>query len=282
MFKTFITNLLPDDHSLWKATEKFKRSTIAIPPIRKQDRSWTRTNKEKTNLFAEYLATVFTPNNKNNNNNEGDVETFLNASCQLSLLIRAFTPTEVRNIINLLNPHKAPGYDLITGALLKNFPRKAIVLLTTIYNSMLRLCYFPVQWKYAQIIMITKPRKPPTETNSYRPISLLYTPSKVLVFERLILKRLEETVPIIDVISMHQFRFRANHSTIEQCHRIVNKIKESMEGKKVCTSVFPDIQQAFDKVWHKGLLYKLKKNLSDQLYLIIKSYLSERCFSQNR
>jgi hypothetical protein len=64
---------------------------------------------------------------------------------------------------------------------------------------------------------------------------------------------------------MHQFGFRAIHSTTQQCHRIVNKIKESIEEKKVCTSVFIDIQQAFDKIWHKGLLYKLKKNLSDQL-----------------
>jgi retron-type reverse transcriptase len=50
---------------------------------------------------------------------------------------------------------------------------------------------------------------------------------------------------------------------------------------KVCTSVFLDIQQAFDKVWHKGLLYKLKKKLSGQLYLIMKSYLSERYFQVN-
>jgi hypothetical protein len=42
--------------------------SIAIPPIRKQDGSWARTNKEKTNLFANYFATVFPPNNKNNNN----------------------------------------------------------------------------------------------------------------------------------------------------------------------------------------------------------------------
>jgi hypothetical protein len=65
---------------LRKATKKFKRPTIAIPPIRKQGRNWARTSKEKTNLFAEYHATVFTPNNKNNNN-EDDVETFLNAPC---------------------------------------------------------------------------------------------------------------------------------------------------------------------------------------------------------
>jgi hypothetical protein len=38
---------------------------------------------------------------------------------------------------------------------------------------MFRLCYFPVQWKYAQIIMIAKPGNPPTEASSYRPISLL-------------------------------------------------------------------------------------------------------------
>jgi hypothetical protein len=50
-FKTYITNLSPDDHSLWKATKKCKRLTIAIPPIRKQDGSWARTNKEKTNLL---------------------------------------------------------------------------------------------------------------------------------------------------------------------------------------------------------------------------------------
>jgi hypothetical protein len=77
---------------------------------------------------------------------------------------------------------------------------------------------------------------------------------------------------------LQKLEIEFSHSTIQQCHRIVNKIKESMEGKKVCTSVFLDIQQAFDKVWHKRLLYKLKKNLSDQLYLIMKSYLSEHYF----
>jgi hypothetical protein len=56
--------------------------------------------------------------------------------------------------------------------------------------------------------MIAKPGKPPTETNSYRPISLLPILSKV--FKRLILKRLEETVPINDIIPMHQFGFLSN------------------------------------------------------------------------
>jgi len=140
---------------------------------------------------------------------------------------------------------------------------------------MLRLCYFPVQWKYAEI-MITKPGKPPTEAISYRPISLLPIISKV--FERLLLHRLDETIHIHGLLPIHQFGFRNNHSTIQQCHRVVNKMKESFQRKKMCTSVFLDIQQAFNKVWHRGLLYKLKLHLPDHLYLLLKSYLSERYF----
>jgi hypothetical protein len=53
---------------------------------------------------------------------------------------------------------------------------------------------------------------------------------------------------------------------------------ESMDDKKMCTAVFLDIQQAFDKVWHKGLLYKIKKRLPSQIFLLLKSYFTERYF----
>jgi len=46
----------------------------------------------------------------------------------------------------------------------------------------------------------------------------------------------------------------------------------------MCTSVFLDIQQAFDNVWHRGLLYKLKLRLPDHSYLLLTFYLSERYF----
>ena len=48
--------------------------------------------------------------------------------------------------------------------------------------------------------------------------------------------------------------------------------------KKYCSAVFLDIQQAFDKVWHEGLLYKLKKVLPHTYYSILKSYLTNRQF----
>lgn len=42
--------------------------------------------------------------------------------------------------------------------------------------------------------------------------------------------------------------------------------------------VFLDISQAFDKVWHNGLLFKLRKFLHPSYYLLIKSYLTDRNF----
>ena len=40
---------------------------------------------------------------------------------------------------------------------------------------------------------------------------------------------------------------------------------------------FPDTSKAFDKVWHKGLLYKIKfMGISDELYELIENCLSQR------
>ena len=41
--------------------------------------------------------------------------------------------------------------------------------------------------------------------------------------------------------------------------------------------VFLDISKAFEKVWHKGLLYKLKSvGISGELYNLLENYLSGR------
>jgi hypothetical protein len=57
------------------------------------------------------------------------------------------------------HPTNVPGYDLITGKLLKELPRKGIRAITQIYNAIFRLEYFPWHWKIGKIIMIAKPVK---------------------------------------------------------------------------------------------------------------------------
>jgi len=46
----------------------------------------------------------------------------------------------------------------------------------------------------------------------------------------------------------------------------------------MCASVFLDTEQSFDKVWHQGLLYKLRKKLPDQIFLTLNSYINDRYF----
>lgn len=48
-----------------------------------------------------------------------------------------------------MKPNKAPGYDLITGSILKELPNVGHVFLTQLCNAILRSSYFPPQWKVA-------------------------------------------------------------------------------------------------------------------------------------
>jgi hypothetical protein len=117
------------------------------------------------------------------------------------------TPREVAEEIRInLNPKEAPGMDLITGEILKNFKRKALVKLTTLINACIRLNYIPDSWKTAEVIMILKLGKNLSEVESYQPISLLPIMSKL--FEKLILKHLKPITAEKHLVSIHQFGFR--------------------------------------------------------------------------
>ena len=59
-----------------------------------------------------------------------------------------------------------------------------------------------------------------------------------------------------DLSPGYQFGFRPGHSPIQQAHRVVNEIVESLEERTLCTAVFLDVAQAFDKVWHMGCCIK--------------------------
>jgi hypothetical protein len=170
--------------------------------------------------------------------------------------IKAFKPKEIAEEMKFLNPKKSPGVDLVTGKMMKELPRKGIVMLTYVYNAIVRLGYWPKCLKKAQIIMIGKPGKNPTDVSSYRPISLLSVISKLL--ERLLLRRLNADLHPENWIPDHQFGFRQKHSTVQQVHRITQVINKTLESKQYCSGVFLDISQPFDKVWHPGLIYKIK------------------------
>jgi hypothetical protein len=104
---------------------------------------------------------------------------FLETPYQLEPPIPHLTRTDIQTAINHLNPKKSPGYDLITGKIIKELPIMGTKYLLQLFNVILLLNYFPNQWKVAQIFLILKPGKPPHALLSYRPICLLPIVSKL-------------------------------------------------------------------------------------------------------
>jgi hypothetical protein len=277
--QSFLQDLQPTaaaDYSLWKATKTLKHITQPSPPIRTHLGTWASSNIHKAHAFAHHLAEVFQPHPSENLPEEEEAITpFLETPYQLEPPIPSISRTEVHAISSNLHPKKSSGYDLLTGRILQALPSIAIQFLTQLFSAALLLGYFPAQWKVAQIILLLKPGKPPHEITSYRPISLLPVISKV--FEKL-LNRILPLVASHSLIPAHQFGFRKRHSTIEQTHRVVQQIQAALETKQYWSAAFLDISQACDKVWHTGLLYKLRRALPLNYFLLLQSYILRRHF----
>jgi len=93
-----------------------------------------------------------------------------------------------------------------------------------------------------------------------------------------LISKLFEKLPIKDKIPDFQFGFRNKHATIEQVQRVTTVIERALKEKKFCSTVFLDVSQAFDRVWHEGLIHKLSLMLPGNLCLLIQSYLADRTF----
>jgi hypothetical protein len=57
---------------------------------------------------------------------------------------------------------------------------------------------------------------------------------------------------------------------------VTNAITEALENHKYCTAAFLDISQAFDKVWHEGLICKLRPLFPASTHKLLRSYLEHR------
>ena len=127
-------------------------------------------------------------------------------------------------------------------------------------SSCLRQLKIPKVWRRALVVAIPKSKKPVGDPKSYRLISLLCVPYKIL--ERLIYARIE---PIVDpLLPGEQAGFRHGKSTVDQVVLLTQNIEDSFEAKKKAGAVFVDLTAAYDTVWHRGLTCKLLRLLPDK------------------
>jgi len=110
---------------------------------------------------------------------------------------------------------------------------------------------------------------------NHRPIALLNTMAKT--FESLILDRLKITVQ--PKIRPDQFGFRPQHSITAKLVNIITNITNNLNLRHKTATVLLDIEKAFDRVWHDGIIYKLiKMKVPHQIINMVKSFLKNRTF----
>lgn len=281
-WKERLEKLTPSNNSLWKLSKFFTKPPVQNIPTLKTSTGFAVKDKDKANALADHFESVHHLTH-DFGEKEFDQE-ILNSYNEIKKLeissqdICHVTPREVRRAIKQTKSKKAPGFDDIQNIVLKNLPVKAIVQLTNIFNSCFRLSYFPKYWKTAIILPFHKAGKNKNIPQSYRPISLLPTMSKV--YEKIILNRILIFEKENKILIPEQFGFRAHRSTVQQLARITNQISNNFNIKKSTAMILLDIEKAFDTVWHEGLIHILHSiGLPIYIIRVLIEYLKNRIFT---
>ncbi|GFV48987.1 probable RNA-directed DNA polymerase from transposon BS [Trichonephila clavipes] len=235
--------------------------SIAVAPI------------EKAEVIVDSLQKQFEPNTDVENPRfsahiQMKVQKFIDSSTCMDL--ERTSPSEIQGLIKNLKPNKSPGIDLITNRNLKNLPIKFIIFIALLFNMLLENCYFLKSWRMAMVIPILKLNSDDSNPQNYSSISLLSSLSKA--FEFVILNRLNQHCLAGNIIIPEQHGFVTKCSTVTQLLRVTELVHTGFQNHQATGMLFLDINKAFDKIWHDGLISKMMRlGFSDQILKIIHS-----------
>lgn len=254
-------------------------------PIRKADGQFASTDEQRVQIFADLYTEIYSCPNSNpgNDNLNTDADnyaltlkaTFGDVKARVGHDID--TTVSASNILKVLHRAKrtSPGTDGIFYTHIVNLPDCALDYLAKLYTTSIRCCYFPSAWKKGSTILIPKPGKDLQEPKNYRPITLLSALGKTL--EKVINVGLVKILEMRNILPESQAGFRSKRSTQDQLFRLTQDISAAFQQNKVAMATMFDIEKAYDKVWHHGLILKLKQlGLSDPTIALIQNFLSDR------
>ena len=167
---------------------------------------------------------------------------------------------EIISLIRKLNPIKANGSDGISGKCFSYARYDSVILpLRIIFNNILSTAVYPDIWKLANVTPVFK-KDDKQFIKNYRPISLLPVCGKI--FEKLIFNNLYTHIATHNFITKNQSGFRPCDSIKNQLIDLVNEIRRAFDSTKSLEvrAISLDISKAFDKVWHDGLISKMRQN----------------------
>jgi hypothetical protein len=184
------------------------------------------------------------------------------------------TEDEVFKIIKNLDIGKANGPDGISNRLIKETSSSIAAPLAKLLNKSFDLAKVPSIWKEANLSPIFK-KDDKSLVSNYRPISLLNCLGKIQ--ERIVFQKIYRYLKINNLLTWKNSGFKELDSAMNQLLFITDKIHRALEEGKEITLVFLDVSKAFDRVWHSGLLHKVRcMGIEGRLFDWLCNYLSDR------
>ena len=240
----------------------------ALPPLTRQDGSTATSSIDKATLLAEFFTNKMKVNDPSRPAPQLTQETDRNVTTVL------VTEEQVERLLGAVNVNKATGPDDVSPRLLKHCARELTAPLTTVFTSCLSQNKWPTLWKEARVVPVHK-KNSRSEPSNYRPISLLSVVGKVL--EQIVTDVICQHLSDNHLLSDKQFGFRPGRSTADLLLLLSKDWQDALEEGLDTLVVALDIAGAFDRVWHAGLVEKLRaKGIQGDLLMLLQDYLQDR------
>ena len=193
---------------------------------------------------------------------------------QLDLLVNT-SQEEVANLIRAMDSSKANGPDEISIKLLQMTNPVISGSLAKLFNNSFTQGKVASKWKQANVTPVYKKGDRQIITN-YRPISLISVLGKLQ--EIIVFKSLFKFLSQNKLLTWHNSGFKPMDSAMNQLILVTHKIYTAIDNGQYVSIALLDISKAFDRVWHRGLVNKLKTiGIRGQLLKWLTDYLENRC-----
>ncbi len=240
----------------------------SIPPLSKGDGTTATNSKEKAELLAELFSNKMTVDDPTRSPPQLDLE-----SDQTVMTVEV-TQEQVERLLRAVDVKKATGPDNISPQVLRHCASELAGPLSQVFSACVGGNTWPSVWKEARVVPVHKKNSRADPVN-YRPISLLSVVGKV--FERIVAEVICRHLDDNNLLSNQQFGFRSGRSTSDLLLLLSKDWQDSLDEGLDTLIVALDIAGAFDRVWHEGLLEKLRvKGIQGDLLRLMGDYLRGR------
>ena len=208
------------------------------------------------NEFNSYFNSISITLSDNINNNLTVFESYLDDQIQESDNFHQTSIREITKIIKNLTNSNSVGWDNIPTNILKTNVMTLAPILSNLINKSLSQGLFRQSLKRANTSPLFK-SKDKLNIANYRTISILPVISKV--YEKVFYSRIYDNFSTNNILSSSQFGFRSGASTEHALLKFTDDILKYFDDNKVRIARFMDLSKAFDCVYDKILLTKIKR-----------------------